>query len=147
MLYDDDFDLDQPALMGVLGNEEVSKLHSWVNFNRHPRVVEQQSLQHTAFMKAEKSNGLLRAELKKAREDLALRTDEVEAAKKEVEDLRVEKEWVEKAGGPSAGMDKQVVAALVRKNLAHYQAKWDEEKAQLVDSGEEVPDWDEEGQY
>ncbi|KAJ1375998.1 GRIP domain-containing protein [Sesbania bispinosa] len=41
---------------------------------------------------AEKSNNLLKAELKKVRENLALRTTEIEAAKKLAEDLRAEKE-------------------------------------------------------
>ncbi|KAJ1389262.1 leucine-rich repeat-containing protein [Sesbania bispinosa] len=85
--------------------------------------------------KAEKSLGVLRTELKKAREDLALRTAEVEASKKEALDLRAEKEQLEKAGGSATGMNKQAVTALVKKNLARYQAKWDEEKDKLVAIG------------
>ncbi|KAJ1389258.1 hypothetical protein SESBI_38424 [Sesbania bispinosa] len=175
--------------MSILGNEEVAKMHCSVNFTRHLQVVEQQSLQHAAFLKyiresvvphfqdvqssnealeeeviglkasielvgkeltsyqtsneqlrlakekAEKSLEVLRTELKKAREDLALRTAEVEASKKEALDLRAEKEQLEKAGGSATGMNKQVVTALVKKNLARYQAKWDEEKAKLVAIG------------
>ncbi|KAJ1389891.1 DUF5068 domain-containing protein [Sesbania bispinosa] len=85
--------------------------------------------------KVEKSNTSLKAELKKVREDLALGTVEMEAMKKETHDLRVEKERAEKAGGLSVGMDKQVVAALIKKNLARHQAKWDEEKEKLVAIG------------
>ncbi|KAJ1415612.1 hypothetical protein SESBI_18043 [Sesbania bispinosa] len=144
VLYDEDFDIDHPALMSILGNEEVAKVHSSVNFTRHLQVVEQQSLQHAAFLKyirgtakekAEKSLAVAKAGLKKAREDMALRTAKVEAAKKEVLDLRAEKEKLEKAGGSATGMNKQAVTALVKKNLARYQAKWDEEKAKLVAIG------------
>ncbi|KAJ1390849.1 putative flagellar attachment zone protein 1-like [Sesbania bispinosa] len=186
VLYDDDFDVDHPALMGLLANEEVAKVHNSVSFTRHLQIVEQQSLQHAAFLKyirgtvvphfqdvrsnnealegevsglkasvelvgkelksyktsneqlktaketAEKSLTTARNELKKAREDLALRTTKVEAAKKEVLDLRAEKESLEKAGASGSGMSKQAVAALVKKNLVRHQAKWDEEKAKLV---------------
>ncbi|KAJ1377677.1 Protein FLX-like [Sesbania bispinosa] len=190
VLYDDDFDVDHPALMGLLANEEVAKVHDSVSFTRHLQVVEQQSLQHAAFLKyirgtvvphfqdvrsnnealegevnglkasvelvgkelksyktsneqlktakesAEKSLTTVRNELKRAREDLALRTAEVEAAKKEILDLRAEKESLEKGGsGPGSGMSKQAVAALVKKNLVRHQAKWDEEKAKLVAIG------------
>ncbi|KAJ1393883.1 hypothetical protein SESBI_34646 [Sesbania bispinosa] len=189
VLYDDDFDVDHPALMGLLANEEVAKVHNSVSFTRHLQIVEQQSLQHAAFLKyirgtvvphfqdvrsnnealegevsglkasvelvekelksyktsneqlktakesAEKSLTTARNELKKAREDLALRTAEVEAAKKEVLDLRAEKESLEKAGASGSGMSKQAVAALVKKNLVRHQAKWDEEKAKLVAIG------------
>ncbi|KAJ1421154.1 cingulin-like protein 1 [Sesbania bispinosa] len=175
--------------MSILGNEEVAKVHGSVNFTRHLQVVEQQSLQHAAFLKyirgsvvphfqdvqstnesleeevsclkasvklvgkelksyktsneqlrtakekVEKGLGVAKAELKKTREDLALRTTEVEAAKKEVLELRTEKEQLEKAGGSASGMNKQAVAALVKKNLARYQAKWDEEGAKLVAIG------------
>ncbi|KAJ1417100.1 hypothetical protein SESBI_16786 [Sesbania bispinosa] len=189
VLYDDDFDVDHPALMGLLANEEVAKVHNSVSFTHHLQVVEQQSLQHAAFLKyirgtvvphfqdvrsnnealegevnglkasvelvgkelksyktsneqlktakesAEKSLTTARNELKKAQEDLALRTAEVEAAKKEVLDLRAEKESLEKAGASGSGMSKQAVAALVKKNLVRHQAKWDEEKAKLVAIG------------
>ncbi|KAJ1429514.1 FK506-binding protein 15-like [Sesbania bispinosa] len=165
VLYDDDFDVDHPALMGLLANEEVAKVHDSVSFTRHLQVVEQQSLQHAAFLKyirgtvvphfqdvrsnnealegelntakesAEKSLTTARNELKRAREDLALRTAEVEAAKKEILDLRAEKESLEKAGASGSGMSKQAVAALVKKNLVRHQAKWDEEKAKLVAIG------------
>ncbi|KAJ1422186.1 hypothetical protein SESBI_13186 [Sesbania bispinosa] len=200
VLYDDDFDVDHPALMGLLANEEVAKVHNSVSSTRHLQVVEQQSLQHAAFLKyirgtvvphfqdsyktsneqlktakesAEKSLTTARNELKKAREDLALRTAEVEVAKKEVLDLRAEKESLEKAGASGSGMSKQAVATLVKKNLLRHQATWDEEKAKLfaignslvkdsgqvckvdtsarklvdVDSGVELADWDEEGKY
>ncbi|KAJ1394272.1 putative cingulin-like protein 1 isoform X1 [Sesbania bispinosa] len=186
VLYDDDFDVDHPALLGLLANEEVAKVHNRVSFTRHLQIVEQQSLQHAAFLKyirgtvvphfqdvrsnnealegevsglkasvelvgkelksyktsneqlkmakekAEKSLTVAKNELKKAPEDLALRTAEVEAAKKEALELRAEKESLEKAGASGAGMSKQVVAALVKKNLVRHQAKWDEEKAKLV---------------
>ncbi|KAJ1400266.1 hypothetical protein SESBI_29650 [Sesbania bispinosa] len=189
VLYDEDFDLDQPALMGVLANEEVVGVHSRINFDRHLRVVEQQCLQRDAFMKylrgtvvphfaeirdtnenlegevtgfkasielvgkelksykaqneslktvkvkAEKSNIGLRTELKKSREDLAVRTAEVEAEKKEADDLRAEIERVQKVRNPSSGMGKQEVTALIKKNLACHQAKWEEEKAKLVALG------------
>ncbi|KAJ1379346.1 hypothetical protein SESBI_46978 [Sesbania bispinosa] len=65
----------------------------------------------TAKDKAKKSNIELRTELKKAREDLPVRTTEVEAAKKEE------------------------VATPIKKNLARHQAKWEEEKAKLVALG------------
>ncbi|KAJ1407566.1 putative cytoskeleton-associated protein 4 [Sesbania bispinosa] len=154
VLYDDDFDLDQPALMGVLANEEVAGVHARINFNRHLRVIEQQCLQQAAFMKylwgtvvphfseiwtakdkAEKSNTGLRTELKKAREDLAVRTAEAEAAKKEANDLCDEVERVQKAGNSSSGMGKQEVTTLIKKNLARHQSKWEEEKSKLVALG------------
>ncbi|KAJ1375727.1 hypothetical protein SESBI_50691 [Sesbania bispinosa] len=189
VLYDDDFDIDHPTLLSVLGNEEVAKVHNSVNFTRHLRVIEQQSLQHAAFLKyirgsmvphfqdvrstnetleedvnglkasvelvgkelksyktsneqlrtakekAEKGLGVAKNELKKAREDLALRTAEVEAAKKEVLELQAEKEQLERSGGSATGVSKQAVAALVKKNLARYQSKWDEERAKLVAIG------------
>ncbi|KAJ1402030.1 hypothetical protein SESBI_28401 [Sesbania bispinosa] len=189
ILYDDDFNLDHPILMGVLANEEVANVHARINFNRHLRVVEQQCLQQAAFMKylrgtvvpnfqevrdsneglekevnrlkasvelvgkelksyktqnetlktakekAEKSNSGLKVELKKLREDLVVRTAKVEAAKKEADDLRVEMEQVQKARNSSVGMGKQAVAALIKKNLARHQAKWEEEKTNLVAIG------------
>lgn len=89
----------------------------------------------TAKDKSEKSNTGLKAELKKAWEDLAVRTAEVEAAKKEADNLRAEVERVQKAENTSSEMGKQEVTALIKKNLARYQAKWEEEKAKLVAIG------------
>ncbi|KAJ1433930.1 hypothetical protein SESBI_05774 [Sesbania bispinosa] len=60
---------------------------------------------------------------------------EVEAAKKEGQDHRAEKEQLEKDGDSSCWMSKQAVAALVKNNVAYFQAKWDEEKAKLVAIG------------
>ncbi|KAJ1422091.1 hypothetical protein SESBI_13216 [Sesbania bispinosa] len=77
----------------------------------------------TTKEKAEKSNTGLKTELKKLREDLAVRTGEVEATKKEADDLRAEMEQMRKAGSSSAGMGKQAVATLIKKNLARHQAK------------------------
>ncbi|KAJ1441012.1 putative coiled-coil domain-containing protein [Sesbania bispinosa] len=73
--------------------------------------------------KAKKNNFVLKAEVKRLREDLALRTAEVEAVRKEAEDLRAEKEQTMKVGGSSVEMDKQDVAALIKKNLARHQTK------------------------
>ncbi|KAJ1392829.1 hypothetical protein SESBI_35482 [Sesbania bispinosa] len=124
ILYDDDFNLDQPALMWVLANEEIANVHARVNFNQHLRVMEQQRLQQAAFMKylcgtivphfqeVQSSNEELEKEV------TGLKDGRVEAAKKAGEDLWVEKEQANKAGGALAGMDR-----------------------------EEVADWDEEGSY
>ncbi|KAJ1435783.1 chorismate synthase [Sesbania bispinosa] len=65
-------------------------------------------------------------ELRKARDNLALRTAEPESAKKEVEDLRAEKEQAGKSGSESVGMEKEAVTTFIRKNLAQHQAKWDD---------------------
>ncbi|KAJ1436572.1 hypothetical protein SESBI_04186 [Sesbania bispinosa] len=67
----------------------------------------------TAKDKAEKSNTGLKVELKKLREDLVS----------------------QKAGSSPAGMGKQAVATLIKKNLVRHQAKWEEEKAKLVALG------------
>ncbi|KAJ1422966.1 hypothetical protein SESBI_12735 [Sesbania bispinosa] len=156
ILYDDDFDVDHPALMGLLANEEVAKVHNNdVRSNNEALEGEVSGLKasvelvgkelksyktsneqlKTAKESAEKSLTTAMNELKKAREDLALRTAEVEAAKKEVLDLWAEKESLEKAGASGSGMSKQAVAALVKKNLVRHQARWDEEKAKLIAIG------------
>ncbi|KAJ1434405.1 hypothetical protein SESBI_05549 [Sesbania bispinosa] len=176
----------QLALIGVLANEEVARVHSRINFNWHLRVVEQQCLQQAAFMKylwgtvvshfseiwdanetlegevsglkasielvgkelksykaqnetlktvkdkAEKSNTGLRTELKKVREDLAVRTAEVEVVKKEANDLRAKIAKMQKTGSSSSGIGKHEVTTLIKKNLARHQAKWEEEKTKLV---------------
>ncbi|KAJ1430911.1 hypothetical protein SESBI_07504 [Sesbania bispinosa] len=85
--------------------------------------------------KAEKSRSVLKTEVKKLRKDLAMRTAEAEAAKKEAEELRARKEQMQKTKNSSVGMDRQVVAALIKNNLARHQAKWEEEKARLLDIG------------
>ncbi|KAJ1386620.1 golgi matrix protein [Sesbania bispinosa] len=156
VLYDEDSDIDHPALMSILGNEEVVKMHSSDVRNTNEALEEEvnglkasvelvgkelksyktsNKQLRTMKEKAEKSLAVAKAVLKKAREDMALRTAEVEAAKKEVLDLRAEKEQLEKAGGSATGMNKQVVTALVRKNLSRHRAKWDGERAKLVAIG------------
>ncbi|KAJ1386439.1 kinesin [Sesbania bispinosa] len=224
VLYEDDFDLDQPTVMEVLANEEVTGVHSRINFNRHLRVVEQQCLQQAAFMKylrgtvvphfseirdnnehlegevselkasielvgkdlksykaqnetlktakdkTENSNTGLRTELKKAREDLAVRTAEVEAAKKEADNLRAEAKWEEEKAKLVA-----IGANLVRESFENAMAqirlrnpelnldgmshefevlhghicRVDSEARKLydVDTGDEVVDCEEEGEY
>ncbi|KAJ1408601.1 hypothetical protein SESBI_23380 [Sesbania bispinosa] len=216
-LYDDDFDVDHPALMGLLANEEVAKVHNSVSFTRHLHIVEQQSLQHAAFLKyirgtvvphfqdvrsnnealegevnglkalvelvgkklksyktsneqlktakesAEKSLTTARNELKKAREDLALRTAEVEAAKKEAKWDEEKAKLVAISNSLVKDSFENAMAqlsirnpGLVRDGVSHefevfrgQVCKVDTSTRKLVDvdSGVELVDWDEEGKY
>ncbi|KAJ1388913.1 DUF3084 domain-containing protein [Sesbania bispinosa] len=117
--------------------KEVTNLEASIELvgNEMKKYKAQYETLNTTKDKADKSNPSLKAELKRVREDMALRTAEVEAAMKSTEDLRVVKEQVEKAGRSSAGTDRQVVANLVKNNLARHQAKLDEEKTKLVAIG------------
>ncbi|KAJ1384910.1 RND transporter [Sesbania bispinosa] len=130
-LYDDDFDLDYSTLMGVIDNEEVANVHARVNFNWHLGVMEQQCLQQAAFMK------YLRGTVVPHFQETQYETMKTakDKADKSNTSLKAELKRAEKAGGSSAGMDRQAVANLVNKNLSRHQARWEEEKAKLVAIG------------
>ncbi|KAJ1410528.1 putative cingulin-like protein 1 isoform X1 [Sesbania bispinosa] len=109
VLYDDDFDVDHPALLGLLANEEVAKVHNRVSFTRHLQIVEQQSLQHAAFLKyirgtvvphfqdVRRNNEALEGEVSGLKASVELVGKELKSYKTSNEQLKTAKEKAEKS--------------------------------------------------
>ncbi|KAJ1387396.1 putative U-box domain-containing protein 13-like [Sesbania bispinosa] len=115
IIYDTDFDLDQPILLDVLANKEVANVHSRVNFTRHLKVGEQQCLQQATFMKylrgtivphlqgVQSSNEELEKQVTRLKAFVELVGKEMKAFKEQYESEKVAKDWAEKSKNLMSG--------------------------------------------